>query len=36
VLGRDAEAKDALEQYAERFPNGTDIDAVRRLLSKLK
>ncbi len=35
VLGRDVDAKKALNKYIERFPNGSDIEAVKRLLSKL-
>jgi len=35
VLGRDDAAKKALSTYIEKFPNGSDIDAVKRLLSKL-
>ena len=35
VLGRDADAKKALKSYIERFPNGSDIEAVKKLLAKL-
>lgn len=35
VLGNDDAAKKALSTYIEKFPNGSDLDAVKRLLSKL-
>ncbi|MBT8494456.1 MAG: tetratricopeptide repeat protein, partial [Deltaproteobacteria bacterium] len=36
VLGKDADAKKALKTYAEKFPNGANIQRVQEMLGKLK